>query len=130
MSIDTAVTRSRLDAVLGAVYLDLLTEDQDPKQADDHHGQDREHEAVGRNREQRAGLSCATQVERHQQHGNRGGYPGLVAIDDRKHRLGVLDSRGDGDRDGQHIVHQQRRSNGKPSVGAQVDRGDLIVAAT
>ncbi len=50
------VLRVRLDPVLGAVHLDVLAEHQDSKQSVDHHDQDREHEAVGGDREQGAGL--------------------------------------------------------------------------
>ena len=44
----------RFDPVLGTVRLDLVTQHQDAKESDDHHAQDRDHEAVGGNREQRA----------------------------------------------------------------------------
>ena len=46
----------------------------------------------------------------------QGSCPLMIGND----RLGVLDSGGDGDRDGQDIVHQQRRSNGKASIGPRL----------
>ena len=43
-----------------------LAEDQDPEQAVQHHADDADHEAVGGDGEERAGLADAAQVERHQ----------------------------------------------------------------
>ena len=76
------------------------------------------------------GLPDPAEVHRHQhQDGDRGGQ-GFVALEERQHRLRVLHPRRDRDRDGEHVVDQQRARHGQARVASQIHRGDLVVAAT
>ena len=102
---------------------------QQPQQAIGAHAEDRRHEQVGRDREERARLADATQVHRGQQRDGDHTHRRLVADESFDAAGGVLGGRGDRHGDREHVVDQQRTGHRHPGVAAQVDRRDLVVAA-
>ena len=98
-------------------------------EAEGGHADDAQHERVDRDGERLAGLAHPPQVHRGQQHDEAHRDRHLVPTDQGQRRAGVLHARGDRHRDGQHVVDQQRAGHGQPGPGAEVDGGDLVVAA-
>ena len=92
------------------------------------HPHDADHEAVGRDREQRPRLADAAQVHRHQHHDEHRRDDRLVAGEGRDRGRGVLDARRDRHRHGQHVVDEQRGTDRDAGGLAEVDGRDLVVA--
>ncbi len=93
------------------------------------HPDDAEHEAVGGDREERARLPDAAQVQGGEHHHHHDRHGRLVPGERRDGRGGVLHARGHRHRDRQHVVDEQRGRDGHAGVLAEVDLGDLVVAA-
>ena len=98
---------------------------QPPAQHDVH----ADHEGVGGNRERRARLPDAAQVQRreHQDGGDREQH--LVLSDERHRRPDVRHRRRHRHRDGEHVVDHQRARHRQPGGAAQIRGDHLVVTA-
>ncbi|GAA3411091.1 hypothetical protein GCM10018952_18340 [Streptosporangium vulgare] len=109
--------------------MQLVAEDEHPETAPRDQAEDGEHEGVGGDREGRARLPDPAQVDDRQQHDDDDRDQRLVLGDVRDGGAHVVDAVGDRDRDGQHVVDHQGAGDGQTRVRAEVDGGDLVVAA-
>ncbi len=100
-----------------------------PDRAVDRHPEHGEHEAVGRDREERTRLADAAQVHRRQRHHQHAGHGGLVTGEHRDRRSRVLDAGRHRHGHRQHVVDEQRGGHRHPGPLAEVDLGDLVVTA-
>ncbi|MPN32061.1 hypothetical protein SDC9_179537 [bioreactor metagenome] len=107
----------------------MIAQAEDPEESPSRHAEHADHEAIGRDREEGAGLAHATQVHRHQNDDDGSGPQPLVAGQERQHGLGVLDAGRNRHRHGQHVIHQQGAGDDQTGVGAEIDCRHLVVAA-
>ncbi len=125
--VDLAGLGVRRDGEPGALDVRQVTDGQ-PQEPVGAHAEDREHEEVGRDREEGARLADAAQVHGHQQQHHHGGDGGLVPVEPRDRAGGVLRPGRDAHRDGEHVVDEQRARDRHARPPAQVDGRDLVVA--
>ena len=116
------------DHEVGALRLGQVA-GQQTHQAVGAHAEDGEHEQVGRHGEERPGLPHAAQVHRGQEDHRDDRDRRLVADQPVDGAGGVLGCRRDRHRDREDVVDEQRARDRHPGVAAEVDRGDLVVAA-
>ena len=107
-----------------------VAEQQHAGEPPDHHRPDGDHERVDRDREGRARLPDAAQVDRGEQGDRHDGEEHLVLGDERDQRADVRRRRRDRHRDGQRVVDQQGAGHGQAGVAPEVDRRDLVVTPT
>ena len=100
----------------------------DLEQAPAEHDVHADHEGIRRNRERGAGLAEAPQVRRCQEQDREDGEQHLVRVDERHRGPDVGHRRRHRNRDGEHVVHQQRAGHGQPGGRAEVGGHHLVVA--
>ena len=108
----------------------ILAEDVDPEESPPEHQEHTDDECVGRNCERGPRFTDTAKVDRGQQHDRRNREQHLVLRDERQSRADVRRRRRDRHGDRQHVVDHQRTTDGQTGGRAEVDRRDLVVAAT
>ena len=125
----------RLEGVLDLaddlfLVADALAEDDDPERPHGDHDQRRDHEQVGRDREDVAGLAQAAQVADRDEADRTDPDDDPPVEQARERRRDLLHGGRGRHRDGQHVVDEQGRGRDERDGAPDVPAGDRVRAAT